>query len=246
LKNRHWAEEVLQDAFVKVWQHAAEYNPQRGAAMTWMINIVRNQPLALDPPRPHPRAGVHAPMKYSDPALRQILAAKYALASLHGVARLRFERLLRTDAELRRLVQEWQGRSRAAPYETRPTARPSHVLAAIQRRIDEGARSTDAASKGFWNRLGFRRGFSAATAALAAVLAVLTSLLIVQPAVTLAASYVAVLQNQAAQPVLVVTAYRNPFRLKTEPIALPAPAAGQMLQIWAVEKGIRATRPLAW
>jgi len=47
LKNRHWAEEVLQDAFVKVWQHAAEYNPQRGAAMTWMINIVRNQALDL-------------------------------------------------------------------------------------------------------------------------------------------------------------------------------------------------------
>src|ERR1044072_867818 len=52
LKNRQWAEEVLQDAFVKVWQHAGDYEASRGAVMTWMINIVRNAALDL-----HRRAG---------------------------------------------------------------------------------------------------------------------------------------------------------------------------------------------
>jgi RNA polymerase sigma-70 factor (ECF subfamily) len=47
LKNRQWAEEVLQDAFVKIWQHAGDYEPSRGAAMTWMINIVRNGALDM-------------------------------------------------------------------------------------------------------------------------------------------------------------------------------------------------------
>src|ERR1044072_3008522 len=47
LRNRQWAEEVLQDAFVKIWQHAGEYEAARGAARTWMINIVRNQALDL-------------------------------------------------------------------------------------------------------------------------------------------------------------------------------------------------------
>ena len=42
LRNRQWAEEVLQDAFVRIWQHAGDYEASRGAAMTWMINIVRN------------------------------------------------------------------------------------------------------------------------------------------------------------------------------------------------------------
>jgi RNA polymerase sigma-70 factor (ECF subfamily) len=42
LKNRQWAEEVLLDAYVKVWQHAGDYEVSRGAAMTWLINIVRN------------------------------------------------------------------------------------------------------------------------------------------------------------------------------------------------------------
>ena len=47
VRDRQWAEEVLQDAYVKVWQHAGDYEASRGAAMTWMINIVRNQALDL-------------------------------------------------------------------------------------------------------------------------------------------------------------------------------------------------------
>jgi RNA polymerase sigma-70 factor, ECF subfamily len=47
LRNGQWAEEVLQDAYVKIWQHAGDYDASRGAAMTWMINIVRNGALDL-------------------------------------------------------------------------------------------------------------------------------------------------------------------------------------------------------
>ncbi len=47
LKKQHWAEEVLQEAFIKIWHHAGSYQPGRGAPMTWMINIVRNQALDL-------------------------------------------------------------------------------------------------------------------------------------------------------------------------------------------------------
>src|SRR5688572_19472142 len=47
LKTRHWAEEVLQEGFVKIWQHARDYDQNRGAPMTWMINIIRNQALDL-------------------------------------------------------------------------------------------------------------------------------------------------------------------------------------------------------
>jgi RNA polymerase sigma-70 factor, ECF subfamily len=45
LKTRQRAEEVLQDGFVKIWQRAGDYDLNRGAPMTWMINIVRNQAL---------------------------------------------------------------------------------------------------------------------------------------------------------------------------------------------------------
>jgi RNA polymerase sigma-70 factor, ECF subfamily len=47
VKKRHWAEEILQEAFLKIWNHAPSYDPNRGAPMTWMINVVRNQALDL-------------------------------------------------------------------------------------------------------------------------------------------------------------------------------------------------------
>jgi len=36
------AEEALQESFVTVWRRAADYDPRRGAAMSWLIAIVRN------------------------------------------------------------------------------------------------------------------------------------------------------------------------------------------------------------
>lgn len=39
------AEEVLQDAFVKIWHRAGDYRPDRGSAMAWMASIVRNRAL---------------------------------------------------------------------------------------------------------------------------------------------------------------------------------------------------------
>ena len=47
LRREAWAEEALQDAYVKIWRHADSYNPARGRPMTWMINVVRNQSLDL-------------------------------------------------------------------------------------------------------------------------------------------------------------------------------------------------------
>ena len=36
------AEDALQECFVLVWQRAADYDPMRGAAMSWLIAILRN------------------------------------------------------------------------------------------------------------------------------------------------------------------------------------------------------------
>ncbi len=44
-RRRDWAEEVLQEAFVNIWTHAAGYNPAKSAPMTWMTAIVRNRAL---------------------------------------------------------------------------------------------------------------------------------------------------------------------------------------------------------
>ncbi len=45
LKRREWAEDVLQDAYVKIWHHADEYHAQKGSVLTWMISITRYRAL---------------------------------------------------------------------------------------------------------------------------------------------------------------------------------------------------------
>ncbi|MGA2551608.1 MAG: sigma-70 family RNA polymerase sigma factor [Burkholderiaceae bacterium] len=45
LRDQGRAEEVLQDAFVNVWNGAASYNASLSAPMTWLITIVRNRAL---------------------------------------------------------------------------------------------------------------------------------------------------------------------------------------------------------
>jgi RNA polymerase sigma-70 factor (ECF subfamily) len=43
MRRRDAAEEVLQDAFVNIWQHASQFDGAKSAPMTWMTTIVRNR-----------------------------------------------------------------------------------------------------------------------------------------------------------------------------------------------------------
>ena len=45
LRREDWAEEVLQESFVNIWNHASEYAVHKSAPMTWMTSIVRNRSL---------------------------------------------------------------------------------------------------------------------------------------------------------------------------------------------------------
>jgi RNA polymerase sigma-70 factor (ECF subfamily) len=45
LKRRSWAEDVLQDVYIKVWERAADFDPSKGAVISWMATITRNRSL---------------------------------------------------------------------------------------------------------------------------------------------------------------------------------------------------------
>jgi RNA polymerase sigma-70 factor (ECF subfamily) len=45
VRRRDWAEDVLQESFVNIWNHANDYSRARSAPMTWMTAIVRNRAL---------------------------------------------------------------------------------------------------------------------------------------------------------------------------------------------------------
>lgn len=47
LKKKELAEEVIQDAFVKIWYNASQYHHERGAPLAWMTSIVRYRAIDL-------------------------------------------------------------------------------------------------------------------------------------------------------------------------------------------------------
>jgi len=43
LKRQDLAEEVIQDAYVKIWNSAGQFNPSLSSPITWMVSIARNR-----------------------------------------------------------------------------------------------------------------------------------------------------------------------------------------------------------
>jgi RNA polymerase sigma-70 factor (ECF subfamily) len=46
INNQQLAEDVLQEAFVKIWNNLSSYDPSKGRLFTWMLNITKN--LSID------------------------------------------------------------------------------------------------------------------------------------------------------------------------------------------------------
>jgi len=42
MKNRHEAEDVFQEAFVKIWERSHQYDAGKGQALAWLTTIARN------------------------------------------------------------------------------------------------------------------------------------------------------------------------------------------------------------
>lgn len=47
LRRPEWAQEALQDCFLKIWQRSETYLPERGAALTWLMSLARYRALDL-------------------------------------------------------------------------------------------------------------------------------------------------------------------------------------------------------
>ena len=122
--------------------------------------------------------------------MRDALSAEYALGTLRGRARQRFQRWLASDARLRRRVEVWQERLVTLDEDLEPVQPQRRVWANIERRI--GAAPVRG---GLWNSLGFWRGatFASTLAALG-----LMTLLAVTRAVAPEDTMVVVMQDDGA------------------------------------------------
>ncbi len=78
--SRAEAEEVLQEAFVQVWEHAPDFRPERGTAFCWVVTIARRK--AIDRLRANSRhlhrIAQAAAMSEHDEAMAPVGAAELA------------------------------------------------------------------------------------------------------------------------------------------------------------------------
>jgi anti-sigma-K factor RskA len=106
--------------------------------------------------------------------LRDLLAAEYALGTLRGSARRRFETWARDDAELRTLAFAWSERLLPLLDDLAPAGPHARVWDAIEARLPgssahTGDRPAFEGPSGWWSRIALWRGLSAAFAAVAVI-----------------------------------------------------------------------------
>lgn len=109
-------------------------------------------------------------MKITDQKIRSMLAAEYALGTLRGRARERFRLWLRSDPGLRREVVQWEQRLQPLSATVEEVTPDPAVWNAIQRQIAPAVRPDPPSPGGWWQNIAFWRGFSLATASVAAVM----------------------------------------------------------------------------
>ena len=174
-------------------------------------------------------------MNYLEPRRLDALAREYALGTLDGRARRRFERLLGDSAAARRAVLGWQGRLTALAGPVPPLAPRAAVWNGLEQRLfGRPAKATT------------RRGWLAGLTGLAGTLAGgLLGVLVLRERPELAglearpdslpASYVGLLLDAAGRPTVLASSLRHGRTLKLKllrPIEVPA---GQVAQLWALD-----------
>ena len=173
-------------------------------------------------------------MDYSRPALADRLAAEYALGTLRGGARRRFEALLAAHPVLRAATRDWQARLMPLASAVPPAPPSPAVWERIEQRLFALGPKPTPVYGAWWRRLGLWQGATA----LVAVLALGLALLLAQPqpaptVVVLATNAQAGAGAIPASFVASVSADGNALVLKPiGPVALNA--SRQALELWAV------------
>lgn len=166
-----------------------------------------------------------------NPVLRERLAAEYALGTLRGAARRRFDTWLRSDAALRAAVASWQGRLAILAELGRPVPPPAHVWSGIERRL------LPMPSIPWWQfwRLDASRPWAGLALAASAAAVVLAALLAGRGEAPLP-QQVAALADEQAHTALVVTADTGHRRLNVRVAHDLRVPDDRTLQLWAIAR----------
>lgn len=181
-------------------------------------------------------------MNYDRPELRQRLASEYVLGTLHGRARKRFQRLLKSDHKLRHTVEGWEHKLIPMASPLSVDAPSAKIWQGIAARVAPTSQTT--AAVGFFERwFGWRSLGSLA----AGIMIGITSALLL-PAIRdaseggvlseaqLPESYVGFMQDDKGATTVLISSLRHGKIVDVKILRPIAVAPDQMLQLWAVPK----------
>ncbi len=174
-------------------------------------------------------------MKYTNPDLRNALAASFVLGTLGGAARRRFVRLVANDADLARMVETWENYLTPLASRVAPVEPPQRVWRAIEARIartqNQVRASANASSTGsWWESLAFWRNWGLAATGLAAALMIATAVIKPQPAAE--SAMVAVLSTPENVPRMIVEKHAGMLKVKV--VKAWATLPENDLELWVV------------
>ncbi|MBX3626693.1 MAG: anti-sigma factor [Rhizobacter sp.] len=179
-------------------------------------------------------------MNYLQPPERlDKLAREYALGTLSGGARRRFEQVLRQSPQAERAVAGWQERYAVLAEGLPPMTPRPDVWQGLQQRLFP---SPVKRKPGWWPLLG---GVLAGVMLCTVVLRLEPGLVGLEPrAETLPASYVGLLTDAAGAPTLLASSRRHGRQLTVKllkPLAVPS---GRVAQLWAYPQDGSAAFPV--
>lgn len=163
-------------------------------------------------------------MNYLKPERLEKLASEYVLGTLRGGARRRFERVLMESYQARLAVWAWEQQINPLAQSLEPIQPPKRVWRNIQQRIQPEAKTSTNSGLKWW------QGWSALSTAFALVLAVFIAF---QPGPTGVQNQLALFNDEAAQPLWLVTGSTETGQLSIKAINAQAVAVdNKAFELW--------------
>ena len=153
------------------------------------------------------------------------LAAEYALGTLRGGARRRFDALLPVHPALRRAVRTWEARLLPMALKAEPVVPAAKVWDAIERKLGWQAAAAAAPRVRWWQ----------AFSGLASIVALVLAVLLTQRA-PVAAPMIVVLHATQGTQTLVAGLSPDRRQLSVQPLQTVSLTAQQSLELWALPR----------
>ena len=178
-------------------------------------------------------------MRYQDKKLIDQLAAEYALGTLKGSARQRFESLQAEDLQVHDDAEQWSLRVNKLAQYSPPVAPPAIVWDRLEEQIFGHEKSLR-----WYEKIGLWQALTLGSSGLAAVFAALLFISPLQPDPAQQTNYVVVLQDKEQQPVWTLstsTAMDQLLVRNMKPMPMPSDRG---CQLWVQPEGSDRIYPL--